>query len=62
MNLKPIQQLLETEMDRKEFLTYVGASVLAVIGISGILKSLAPPANPGKRNVSSGYGGSVYGK
>lgn len=65
MNIKPIQQLLETEMDRKEFLMYVGASVLAVVGISGLAKSLAPPTKQGKSQSSDkigyGYGNSTYG-
>ncbi len=62
VNLKPLQQLLETEMDRKEFLAYIGAALLAVIGISGMLKSLAPPTtHHSAKNAQAGYGSSVYG-
>lgn len=63
MNLKPVQQLLETEMDRKEFLAYLGASLLAVVGISGLAKTLLPPAKQGKADANSqvGYGNSTYG-
>lgn len=64
MNLKSVQQLLETEMDRKEFLTYLGASLLAVVGISGLLKALAPPTkqNNSQSNSRTGYGSSPYGR
>lgn len=59
MGLKPVQELFETEMDRKEFLLYVSASILAVVGISGLIKSLAPTK---KQSRKSGYGGSPYGR
>ncbi len=64
MNLKPVQQLLETEMDRKEFLAYLGASILAVVGISGLAKTLLPTANKqssAQSNKKVGYGNSTYG-
>ena len=61
MNLKPIQQLLEAEMDRKEFLAYLGAALLAITGISGLAKSLAPTKPQAKSNKKTGYGNSPYG-
>lgn len=63
MNLEPIQKLLETEMDRKEFLLYLGASLLAVAGVSGLLRSLAPSEKQGTTHTNSkvGYGNSTYG-
>lgn len=63
MNLEPIQRLLETKMDRKEFLLYVGASLLAVAGISGLLKSFVPEEKQGSTRTDSkvGYGNSTYG-
>ncbi len=62
MNIKPIQQLLETEMDRKEFLMYLGASVLAVIGVSTIIRSFVPEQNQGvSQSKSKGsYNSSSY--
>ena len=60
MDLKPIQELFETEMDRREFLLYVSTSVLAVIGISGLIKSLAPTKKQTPLQ-KEGYGGSPYG-
>lgn len=65
MDLKPIQQLLETEMDRKEFLIYVGAIILAATGIAGLTKSLISPAKKGNPSTHTsegyGYGNSTYG-
>lgn len=63
MNLPSIQQLLEADMDRKEFLMYLGASVLAVVGVSGLLRSIsAPLEKPAKASQNkAGYGSSPYG-
>lgn len=61
MNLQSLQQLLETEMDRKEFLLYISASLLAVVGISGLAKSLLPPTKQQKSDNQVGYGASTYG-
>jgi TRAP-type mannitol/chloroaromatic compound transport system permease small subunit len=35
------QDLFHQQMDRKEFLTYIGILLLAITGISGILKNLS---------------------
>ncbi len=51
--------LLETEMDRKQFLGFVGASSLVVLGISGIIKGISGVAG---RHVKQGYGSSTYGE
>lgn len=64
MKTEPLQELLNSEMDRKEFLAYMGATLLAVFGISGLMKALMRPTQSsatgsGKAN---GYGGSSYGK
>lgn len=59
MDLKPVQELFETEMDRKEFLLYVSASILAVVGISNLIKALTPTKKPSRK---SGYGGTPYGR
>jgi len=63
MDLRPLQKLLETEMDRKEFLAYVGALILAVVGIAGIIESLSSPSrqNSTQPNNKVGYGSSTYG-
>jgi hypothetical protein len=65
MKYEPIQQLLETEMDRKEFLAYMGATALAVTGVSGLLKVLTQPmqrSGAKQPERTSGYGHSAYGR
>lgn len=57
-----IDQLLETEMDRREFLAYAGSALLAIVGISGLLKLLTQPLQPHFSSPrSKGYGGGSYG-
>jgi hypothetical protein len=48
--------LLSQEVDRKEFLAYLGGTALAITGISGLLKTLT--RSPSR---TSGYGGGAYG-
>lgn len=55
-----IAQLLEKEMDRKDFLKHVGIGVIALTGLSTILKTLVQqPTSQSKAQTS--YGSSVYG-
>lgn len=56
MALPVVENVLSKEMDRKQFLTHVGAGLLAVVGISGIIKTLGD-----NKPAHSGYGASVYG-
>jgi len=56
---KPIQKLLSKPMNRREFLAHIGAGALAVVGVSGLVKSLVHFT--GYRNQISGYGSSPYG-
>ena len=57
-NINLFKELLIKEMDRREFLAHVGALLLAVIGISALLRTLSDP-HPLKR--MSGYGSGKYG-
>lgn len=57
-------ELLETEMDRKEFLAYAGATLLAVIGVSGLFRVLTQPVlskHTTQHHQADGYGSGVYG-
>jgi len=54
-----LKELLEKDMDRKEFLAHVSAGLLAVVGITGLLKTLNNYST--KTSVQSGYGSSPYG-
>ncbi|MDQ5972691.1 MAG: hypothetical protein QG553_850 [Patescibacteria group bacterium] len=62
---KHIQAIFEKEMDRKEFLGYIGAGFLAAIGVSGMIKALlhhgASSTSQQSRGAASGYGSSAYG-
>lgn len=64
---KNIQEIFEKEMDRRQFLGYIGAAFLATIGVSGILKALMNHdgnVSSGRSlfsRVSDGYGATPYG-
>jgi hypothetical protein len=60
MAIKILHDALETPMDRREFLAKIGALILAVIGITTIMRSLGLR----KESTSSdaGYGKIGYGK
>jgi hypothetical protein len=53
---KSFDDLLSQEVDRKEFLAYLGGTALAITGISGLLRTLA--RNPRR---DAGYGAGSYG-
>ena len=51
-------------MNRREFLGYIGAALLAAVGISGMLKAVMnhdAAKTLTVKHVDGGYGGSVYG-
>ena len=56
-----IAQLLETEMERKDFLKLVGFGVVAATGITQVLKAMTQPSQPRQTSNAQGYGGSLYG-
>ncbi len=60
---KHIQTIIDKPMNRKEFLGYIDATVLAVIGVSGMLKALLNHSNTSSTNhhVADGYGFTPYG-
>lgn len=60
---KNLQTVLEKPMNRKQFLGYIGAAVLSVIGVTGMLKAIMHGGSTPKisHNVKQGYGGSSYG-
>lgn len=53
-------QLLEKEMDRKDFLKHVGVGLVAMTGATAILKALNGANVPAGR-VTAGYGLANYG-
>lgn len=54
--MSKLKPLLESEMNRRQFLGILGASALVVTGVSGILAGLSKLGNK-----SGGYGSSAYG-
>lgn len=58
-----IAQLLETEMERKDFLKLIGFGVIAATGITQILKAMSQqtPTRKVSANQAQGYGSSLYG-
>lgn len=58
-----IAQLLETEMERKDFLKLMGLGVLAATGITQILKAMSQQAPQKQAHIAQvqSYGGSAYG-
>lgn len=59
MNIK-IEELLKKEVSRKEFLGLIGAGILSMVGISGLLKNLNIDLNKKTSNLPD-YGDDVYG-
>jgi hypothetical protein len=61
---KPLDQLMQKEMTRKEFLTTLGFGLASLMGLSTIIHMLTGKSlthNGVVRHTSFGYGGSVYG-
>jgi hypothetical protein len=62
-----LEKLYSTEMGRGDFLKYVGALFLTVIGISGLMRALLQhnhqslTSSLGKNSTGQGYGTSGYG-
>lgn len=67
LKIDSLQELLDKEVNRKEFLQLMGAGILGVIGITSFLNNLLKftKSQTGKNSqnkVQSGYGGSAYGR
>ncbi len=64
-NLDQIQEVLEKDMTRGEFLRYVGIAMLSIIGVSSIAqnvnKAIVVHKNGSAKN-ANGYGMSAYGR
>ena len=58
---RELQKLFVKDMNRREFLAHVGAGVLTIIGVTGVIKHLTELNGPKQRSGSVGYGLSAYG-
>ncbi len=56
--MKVVDDLLGQEVDRRQFLIQSGGLVLALVGVTGLLKSLSEASKPSAR---VGYGSGNYG-
>lgn len=60
-----LSQLLETEMDRKDFLKTVAVAAIALTGVTALVRTLTNPAilpATARRSQPLGYGSALYGK
>jgi hypothetical protein len=61
-----LKGLLEETMDRKKFLTFSGAIVLGIVGVTGLInilgKSRSSQSDSQYPIQTDGYGGSDYGR
>lgn len=53
--------LLSREVNRAEFIRYIGVALLSVIGINSFIKYLHDNVG-NKQNTKRGYGGGAYGQ
>lgn len=57
-----IAKLLDTEMERKDFLKLIGVGAIAAIGITQIIKAVSQPTLPKTtQKTANGYGALAYG-
>lgn len=61
--LVKLEELLHTEVSRKEFLRHLGIIGLTIIGVSSVLQNLEKLGSSHQaKQQSRGYGSSAYGK
>ncbi len=59
---KNVEQLLEKEMDRKDFLKHVGFAVVMMTGVGAVLHGLAQQKpSVTRQSQAQGYGSMAYG-
>ncbi len=56
--MKQLEQIMQKEVSRKEFLALVGAGLVSIFGFSQVLKALLGNK---ERSQNTGYGTSTYG-
>jgi hypothetical protein len=59
-NQKPVEKLLSTPMNRRDFLRFMGAASLTAVGVTGMMHGLRGLADRHVGVVGS-YGASSYG-
>ena len=61
---KQLEDVLQREISRAEFLKFSGVAILGVVGVTGFLKNLhqSIPTKTLQKRAVSGYGRSPYGR
>ncbi len=64
LKVAALNDLLQQEVSRKEFLKYMGAGVLALIGVTTLINNLSAlqTLKTSRKKANSGYGVSYYGR
>lgn len=55
-----IQQLMQKDMDRKDFMKHVAIGFVALTGVAAAIKTVSQ-INTSQKPMSGGYGSSAYG-
>lgn len=61
---KELRDILEKEMDRKDYLKYLGVGLMAIVGLTSAAKAVTSfhaRNETGTRSSNTGYGSSSYG-
>lgn len=56
-----ISQLMQKDMDRKDFIKHVGIGFVALTGVAAAVKTIGQLGNPSGQQSNLGYGASAYG-
>ena len=64
MDTKKFDELLSQEITRGEFIRYIGVAILSVLGVNSMMRNFQRNLGAGtqKRQNTSGYGASAYGR
>ena len=60
-----LDEIMKTEVNRKDFLKYIGIALLGLVGVTNMLQNLNKSlghSNPTPKNSKTGYGSSPYGR
>ena len=56
-----VAKILDTEMERKDFLKLVGLGAVAALGVTSMIKAITPAEKKPAQAQGAGYGSMAYG-
>ena len=59
---RPIDELMQKEMSRKEFLSVIGFGLASLVGLSALLQLLGKTKPEIRQAPTTGYGSNAYGR